>query len=131
MMLFLLLTITAAFTTYTRRLLFYIVIAYGVYNGDLLGEIPFFSGALLADLSLYLNSPDASTGPSWSVRHNIPKFVRDYWPLALAIFGAMIGSYPAVAPETAAWSRFLTEVGNRIFHPHCNGHKTPPVEEFS
>jgi hypothetical protein len=118
MMLFLLLTITAAFTTYTRRLIFYIVLAYGFYNGDLLGEIPFFSGALLADLSLYLNSADASTAQSWS--HKFPKFIQDYWPIAMAIFGLTIGSYPAIAPENAWWSRRLTDIGEALFHPNCN-----------
>lgn len=117
MVLFLLLTITAAFTTYTRRLVFYIVLALGIYNGDLLGEIPFFSGALLADLSLYLNSVDASTAPSWS--HKFPKFVRDYWPIAMAIFGLFIGSYPAVGPENSRWSQLLTDVGVALFHPSC------------
>jgi peptidoglycan/LPS O-acetylase OafA/YrhL len=118
MMLFLLLTITAAFTTYTRRLIFYIVLAYGFYNGDLLGEIPFFSGALLADLSLYLNSADAATAPSWS--NKFPKFIRDYWAIAMAIFGLTIGSYPAFVPENSWWSRRLTDVGVALFHPNCN-----------
>ena len=128
MMLFLLLTITAPFSTYTRRLLFYVVIAYGIYNGDLLGEIPFFSGALLADLSLYLNSADASTAPAWGITHSFPKVVRNYWPMALFIFALGIGSYPAVAPENAAWSRFLTTVGDAIFHGNCS---RPPPQHLS
>jgi len=128
MMLFLLLTITAPFSTYTRRLLFYVVIAYGIYNGDLLGEIPFFSGALLADLSLYLNSADASTAPSWGITHSFPKIVRNYWPIALFIFALGIGSYPAVAPENSAWSRFLTTVGDSIFHRNCSH---PPPQHLT
>jgi hypothetical protein len=109
------LVITAAFTPFYRRAVVVILLAYSIYCGDLLGEIPFYTGTLLADLSITLSAnKNASTAPSaaWA------KWQK-YWPIVLAIFALYISSYPSNNPQLAGWSRFLVQMGYALLHSEC------------
>ena len=117
-MVYLWIIVTASFTPYYRRSVFIVLILYSLYFGDLLGEIPFYVGTLLADLSLVLNSESYKNSPTWEVGRQM-NIVKNYWPITLAIFALAIGSFPAEHPGRASWSRFLMRVGARLFHPNC------------
>jgi len=122
MMMFLTLVATASFTNAGRRAVFLILICHAIWAGDLLGEIPFYTGTLLADLAISLNlhhsSPTDAT-PLVSFRR--------IWTSLVVVFALFIASYPPNSPEMAGWSRFLTwQIGVHIFPTEC----IPPVASF-
>lgn len=109
------LVITAAFTPLFRRAVFVVLLAYSVYCGDLLGESPFYIGALLADLSIVLSTNMSPIAPITRARARWQK----YWPIALATFALYISSYPTNNPQLAGWSRSLIRLGHAVLHPQC------------
>ena len=115
MMVYLALIVTASFTSFYRRIVFLILISYAIYFGDLMGEIPFYTGALLADLSLYLNS-QRNSEPT-----HVARFlsVRNCWPMAVVFFGLFLASYPPNSPELAGWSMTMYQVGTHILNSEC------------
>ena len=115
MMVYLALSVTASFTSFGRRTVILILIAYAVYSGDLLVQIPFYTGTLLADLALSLESEASSN----EFRTPTPS-VNRAWPIVLTIFALFLASYPPNSPEMAGWSQFLFQIGTHIFHPACN-----------
>ena len=108
------LSVTASFTSFGRRTVILILIAYAVYFGDLLGQIPFYTGTLLADLALSLESEASSN----EFRIPTPSVNRS-WPIVLTIFALFLASYPPNSEEMAGWSQFLFQIGTHIFHPAC------------
>jgi len=94
MLLFIGLLATASCTPTARTVLLFSLIAYFYEAGDLLSGFLFYSGALLADVSLC-----------------IPE-TKKRWPIALTILALFFGSYPN-EPERAAYSRFLKTVFDR------------------
>ena len=116
-MCYLVLIVTASFTPYWRRTVFIILLSWSVYWGDLLAEIPFYTGALLADMSIVL-----SKVRSIPVSTTAPRFERLYkhWAMALGIFGLFICSYPSNNADLAGWSRAMIRIGNLILHPQCS-----------
>src|SRR5579859_6592629 len=118
LMCYLVLSVTASFTPYWRRTVFVILLSWSVYWGDLLAEIPFYTGALLADLSIILSEvrsiPVSTT--------TTPRFERlhKHWPMALGIFGLFICSYPSNNADMAGWSRAMIRIGNLILQPQCS-----------
>lgn len=116
MMVYLALIVTASFTPLYRRVVFVILISYAIYFGDLMGEIPFYVGTLLADLSLYLNSQRKN-----NAEPQVSRFfsVRNCWPMAVAFFGLFLASYPPNSPELAGWSMFMYQVGTHILNSYC------------
>jgi hypothetical protein len=115
MLVYFTLVVTADFTPFCRNTVFFVLLLYFLYSGDLMAEIPFYIGALLADLSLVLQSESLCTSPPSSKF----KYVRKYWPICLAIFALYLSSYPTNHAELAAWSRFMTRLGEQYFHPNC------------
>jgi len=115
MMVYLALIVTASFTSFYRRIVFLILISYAIYFGDLMGEIPFYTGTLLADLSLYLNSQR-------NAEPHVARFlsIRNCWPMAVAFFGLFLASYPPNSPELAGWSMFMYQVGTHVLNSYCN-----------
>jgi hypothetical protein len=109
------LVITAAFTAFFRRAVFGVLLAYSIYCGDLLGESPFYIGALLADLSIVLSSNKGPTAPVSQRRARWQK----YWPIGLAILALYLSSYPTNNPQLAGWSRSLMSLGYAVLHPQC------------
>jgi peptidoglycan/LPS O-acetylase OafA/YrhL len=112
---YLALCVTAGFTPQARIAAFTFLTAYAIYGGDLLGEIPFFTGTLLADLALVLSSSHdtVSTAEPFLGRYH------KYWPTSTAVFALIVASYPTNSPELAAWSRVMIRFGERVFHPDC------------
>jgi hypothetical protein len=124
MLVYLTLLVTAAFTPFRRCLILFVLTAYFIYcDVDVLLNIPFFTGALLADLSLVLNSK-AQTLPSWNIPTPVTSFrlksiLLHHWPIILAFLALFIGSYPPDSPELAPWSQFLFEIAQFIFPATC------------
>ena len=96
--------------------------AYSIYcDVDVLLNVPFYAGALLADLSLVVN--DTNDGlPSWrsGSRTLVLSFLRQHWAIITAIVALFIGSYPPDSPEMAGWSNFMYRIGQMVFPPYCN-----------
>jgi hypothetical protein len=97
MLLFIGLFATASCTPFARTLLILSLNAYFYEAGDLLSGFLFYSGALLADLSLSISE----TRKRWL-----------QWSIALTILSLFFASYPS-QPERAAWSRFLKNLFDR------------------
>jgi hypothetical protein len=110
MIVYLALGTTSAFTPGARRATFIVLTTYAFFYGDFLGDVPFYIGALLADMALCLKNSSLSQ-PSLSSRtigpYRLISIVKSYWPIALAIFALFIGSYPPDSPDRATWSNFL------------------------
>ena len=111
---YLTLAVTAEFTRFYRNVVFLCILAFCIYAGDLMGEIPFFTGALFADMSIHLNQNEqlSNLGSSQSL-------IRRYWPELLAVLGLLMASYPTNHAELAGWSRLMTQIGWQLFHPNC------------
>lgn len=121
LMCYLVLIITASFTPYWRCAVFVVLLSWSVYWGDLLAEIPFYTGALLADMSILLSKANSSVSAA-------PSRLRQFTPIAtsLGILGLMICSYPTNNAEMAGWSRFMTRLGERVLHSQCTRPYTVP-----
>lgn len=94
MLLFLGLLATASCTPIARTILLLALTAYFYEAGDILSGFLFYSGALLADLSLCL--PE----------------IKKRWSAALTVLSLFLASYPN-EPERAAYSRFLKMLFDR------------------
>jgi len=120
MMVFLVLIVTASFTPRNRAVTFFFLIAYSMYaDTDILLNIPFFTGALLADLSLIAeNSPIL---PIWNVEMCGKRVanVKVRWPILLFIVGLFLGSYPPNSYEMRMWSTFLHRLKDSLLPADC------------
>jgi len=116
MLVYLILVITSAFTPFYRCAVFVLLTANSLWCGDILGEVPFYTGVLLADMSLLISNGDFSS-PRWFGSRL--QSVQKYWPFCLAMFGFFLASYPPVGPELSSWSSFLTSAGHHILHSDC------------
>jgi hypothetical protein len=97
-MCYLVLIVTADFTPLWRRaVLFLILLTWSIYWGDLLAEIPFYIGALLAHMSIVLSQKSNTVLTAASHYERLQK----YWAVALGILGLFIGSYPPNWAELA------------------------------
>src|SRR5271170_4633936 len=98
MLLFVGLFATASCTQFARTVLLFALNAYFYEAGDLLSGFLFYSGALLADLSLFFTE------------------TRKRWPVALTVLSLFLASYPD-HPERAAWSRVLKSLFDQYITP--------------
>ena len=116
---YLALVVTVGFTPFTRVMSFFAIIAYSIYcDVDTLLNLPFFSGVLLADLSLVLAGTDSSSSSSYKgFSGRLGRCLN--WRVALGLVGLFIGSYPPDAPELSAWARFITRVGEPFLRSDC------------
>lgn len=97
-MCYLVLIVTADFTPLWRpAVLFLILLTWSIYWGDLLAEIPFYIGALLAHMSIVLSQKSNTVLTAASHYERLQK----YWAVALGILGLFIGSYPPNWAELA------------------------------
>jgi len=110
MLVFLALTITAGFTPLWRRAIFILTTLYYFESeSDQYKSIfCFFSGALLADVSLMLRGH----GPQGlhRVSRNTPHWfdvVSAHWPVALFLFALLLGSSPPQDQDFAFYSRAI------------------------
>jgi hypothetical protein len=120
MTVFLALIVTASFTSFYRITTIVFLLAYSVYTDtDVLANIPFFTGALLADISLVAdNSPVL---PIWDVKCCGRRVggVKIPWPVFVFILGLYVGSYPPNSHEMRGWSEMLYRLGETVFPDAC------------
>lgn len=124
MMVYLTLIATSNFTPTWRVATYILLTVYACLFGNLLGDIPFYSGVLLADLSLVINSKSQTVARS---AHTLFGFFKWNWAIAVAFVALFISSYPPEGGvDLAAWSRLLAGWGNMFFPSHC----TVPLGSF-
>jgi hypothetical protein len=118
MAVYLVLFVTSAFTPVSRGVVFFGLTLYSIFWGDLLADAPFYAGMLLADLSLVVGSNDSSKPISSSP---LGRFVliKSCWPIAMALFGLYVGSFPFGAAEKANWANNLQWLGYTLFPSRC------------
>ena len=115
---FLVLFITLDFDPLYRRAAFVILSMYAMFCHDLLGEVPFYAGALLADMALVIKSNEnSSILSSRKIGLLSRRFgsVRHLWPMSVALFALYISSCPHDSQELAGWSALLWRIAPRIF----------------
>lgn len=110
---FLTLIITVTFSPFYRCIAFLLLIGYSMYCSDLLAEIPFYLGTLLADLSLIIGKNNLSTSPSFSLGRF--RAVKEYWPITLALFALFLAGYPSDSPDNATWTHILSLFADAYF----------------
>ena len=112
LLVFLVLGVTASHTKFCRRWILFLSALYYLNNGDFVSSFCFFSGALLADLSLTLranasNSTTSDATPSHYPRLRFRRHIIRYWPIALAIFALFLGTMPPENEYYRPYSRFI------------------------
>ena len=118
MFVYLVLVVTSPFTPFYRNTIIFLLLVNSIWGGDILGEVPFYTGALLADMSIVLSSrSDTAANSKWR-GPNFEKF-QNYWPIGVALFGGFLASYPPNNDDLAAWSRSLTSIGHSILNSDC------------
>lgn len=120
MIVFLVLVITASFTPYMRTAVFLFLTAYSVYaDTDVLANIPFFTGALLADLSLIADNTPVL--PVWNLECCGRRVggIKVHWPILVFLIGLFLGSYPPNSHEMRWWSEALFQIGESLFPSDC------------
>jgi peptidoglycan/LPS O-acetylase OafA/YrhL len=122
MLVYLFLLVTAGFTPRNRVGALFALLGYSIYNNtDVLAEVPFYTGALLADLSLVLNEQTLAL-PSWNIGPpcgSLYRTLRNHWPIIMFVIGLYIGSYPPNSPDLSVWSQQLYNLGLIIFPSSC------------
>lgn len=127
MMIYLALTVTASFTPINRCLVLFGLIAYATWvDIDVLGLVPFYTGALLADMSIVLNSNCSAISSFGNLFcTGRLRLIKTYWPIALSIVALYFASYPPSDHEFATWSENLHQFGLTIFPDSCSYHFPP------
>jgi len=106
---------TAPFTVVSRRIVFLCLTVYLAYYGDLVADVTFLTGALLADLALVIGSNHTS---GLSGARGLKRVIAA-WPILLWTFGLYVGSFPPYNAELADWSRFLLSIGKYFLPSKC------------
>jgi len=121
MLVYLVLGVTASFTPSRRFLCLLGIVAYSIYaDSDVLSELPFYTGAILADISLVLSDENITSLPLFNTCNE--RRGNSRWAIVLAFVALYIGSYPPNSYEQATWSQQLNDLGQVIFPSSC----TPP-----
>ena len=111
LLVFLVLGVTASHTKFCRRWILFLSALYYFNSGDFISSFCFFSGALLADLSLTLraNASNSNTSDAVPSHHPRLRFRRhiSYWPIALAMFALFLGTMPPENENYRPYSRFI------------------------
>jgi hypothetical protein len=140
MMVFLVLSITAVCTSFWRRVILVCTTLYFYKSGEFIPPFCFFSGTLLAEISLLqiahakeraangiLETPES---PSRTTR-----LIRRHWTTALFILALYLGTAPPENTHRAAHSRFLRWIfedyittENCTTHPRNSNIQATPQE---
>jgi hypothetical protein len=119
MLLWITLIPTMNFTTRWRVVVLLLGAFYFYCARDLALLFLFYSGALLADLSLAMGSTATLKSPSSPTfqrsRVCTKQIIKRYWPIVTAIIGLFLGCLPERNPDRQWWSRTLTEYGKAFF----------------
>src|SRR5271163_3400973 len=113
LLVFLAIMITAAQTAFWRRAVLILTTIYYFYSGQFMSIFCFFSGALLADLSLSLRASsqasEKASPPEYQAEQPsvwVP-YLKEYWPIATAIFALLLASVPPQDQHYVYYSRVL------------------------
>lgn len=118
MLVWITLVATTNFTTRWRAAVLFIGVVYSYCARDVVVMFLFYSGALLADLSLAIraNTLNAPSLPTFQEsRVNPKRLIKRHWPIAAAIIALIIASLPYRSPERLWWSRTLFNFGEAVF----------------
>jgi len=114
MWLYLILGATSGFTPFWRRtILFAMNIICALVPDSVFSGVAFFTGALLADLSLVLEANNSMS--TKRICRQGRRFLRVVWPIGLFIVALFCASYPDHGEERMAWSHFLTRIAVAVF----------------
>jgi hypothetical protein len=120
MIVFLVLVVTASFTPRNRVFSFFFLIAYSMYSdSDVLINIPFFVGALLADLALICDNTPIL--PYWNLDccgRKVAGF-QVHWPIMIFLLGLFFGGYPPNHYHERSWSVFLHDLKETLLPEEC------------
>ena len=120
MVVYLTLVATSSFTPSWRRATIIFLTAYSICFGNLLGDVPFFSGMLLADLSIVITKRSNSQSGTIKSRSGLPGVLKNGWAIILALVALFLCSYPPEGgQELASWSQFLEHCADLLFPTHC------------
>lgn len=130
---FLVLSMTAQFTVFWRRAFLFACTFYFFKTGEFPSPFLFFSGALFAELSLYLTAqpvvaPRATVDLPGPLRP-LAWTVRNYWTTALMILAFYFASAPPEHAERAAWSRNLFQFFSKYISPTGSTATTDSCEQ--
>ncbi len=118
MLVYLVLGVTASFTPARRFLCLLGIAAYSIYaDSDVLSDLPFYTGAILADISLVLSDKNITILPLFN-SCNEPRG-DSRWAIVSALVALYIGSYPPNSYDKATWSQQLYDLGQVIFPSTC------------
>ena len=109
LLLFLVLTATASYTKYVRRMILFLAALYFFNSGEFIAPFCFFGGSLLADLSLTLiaNKSMKDAYENSSSRPQRLGIVARHWPEILAFFALFLGTMPPESQDYVKYSRSI------------------------
>jgi len=120
MVVYLTLLATSSFTPSWRRATIIFLTAYSICLGNLLGDVPFCSGMLLADLSIVITKRSNSHSGTINPRSGLLSLLKNSWAILLALVALVICSFPPEGgQDLATWSQFLDHCADLLFPPHC------------
>jgi hypothetical protein len=126
MLVYLVLGVTASFTPTRRFLCLLGIVAYSIYaDSDALSDLPFYIGAILADISLVLSDKNITILPLFTCCKEPRGDSR--WAIVFAFVALYIGSYPPNSYERATWSQQLYNLGQAIFPSTCTPYCDPLI----
>jgi len=108
---------TASATALWRRIILILTACYFYNSVEFIGPFCFFSGALLADLSLFLRSGRRNEitlnlfGSKWE------RAIYRHWPIALAVFAFFLATMPPENQLYVAWSRNVYQFFEKNISP--------------
>jgi len=119
MLLWITIVATAGFTVRWRAAVLFAGALYFYLARDLVLMFLFYSGALLADLSLAMGTTAtliASSPPTFQRSRVCAKqLIKRYWPLVTTLIALFLAGQPDRSPERVWWSRTLLRYGQAIF----------------
>src|SRR5436305_8238876 len=98
MLVFLVLSITTAHTIFWRRIGLFLMALFFFYSGEFISTFCFFSGALLAELSLILRGYSTTTKPA-----HFGSITSRHWPVGLVTLSLFLATMPPNDPDRVAW----------------------------
>jgi len=112
LLVFLAIMITAAQAIFWRRTILVLTTIYYFYSGQFISIFCFFSGALLADLSLSLRastSPGNTPPPTYEAEQPPVwiQYLKEHWPIATAILALLLASVPPQDQHYVFYSRVI------------------------
>ena len=120
MVVYITLVATSSFTPSWRRATIVFLTAYSICFGNVLGDVPFCSGMLLADISIVITKRSNSQSGTIKPRSGLLAVLKNSWAIILALVALLICSFPPEGgQELATWSHFLDYCADLLFPTHC------------